>query len=64
LGVPAYTSIRNALNVEVIGWILAAVGRVGLIVAPDLLGLWVALIAFGVLYVPRSLFDRVRRRKR
>jgi hypothetical protein len=57
-GTPAHRAV------EVIGWILAAVGIVGLIVAPDLLVLWVALIAFGVLYVPRSLFDRVRRRKR
>ena len=32
--------------IAAIGWLLAAVGVVGLIVKPDLLILWVALIAF------------------
>ena len=50
--------------VAAIGWLLAAVGVVGLIVKPDLLILLVALIAFGVAAVPRALIERFRDRSR
>ena len=50
--------------VAAIGWLLAAVGVVGLIVKPDLLILWVALIAFGVAPIPRALIERFRDRSR
>ena len=50
--------------VAAVGWLLAAVGVVGLIVKPDLLILWVALIAFGVAPIPRALIERFRDRSR
>jgi hypothetical protein len=49
--------------VAAIGWLLAAIGVVGLIAYPSLLVLWVAMIAFGVAAVPRALIERLRDRK-
>ena len=50
--------------VAVLGWVLVAVGVVGLIVYRDPVVLWVFMIAFGVAAVPRALLERLRDRRR
>jgi hypothetical protein len=48
--------------VAVVGWVLIVIGVLGLIVYPSLLVLWVAMIAFGIAPLPRTLIERLRRK--
>jgi hypothetical protein len=50
--------------IALIGWVLAAVGVIGLLVYPQLLILWVFMIAFGVAAIPRAIIERWRDRPR
>lgn len=50
--------------VALIGWVLATVGVIGLVVSPSLLVVWVVMIAFGVAAIPRAIVERWRDRPR
>jgi Flp pilus assembly protein TadB len=45
------------------GWILAAVGLVGIILWPGLIVLWALMIFFGVAALPRALLEWLRARR-
>ena len=46
------------------GWLLAAVGVLGLIFARDLLVLWVFCIAFGLAKLPQIVLGKLAARRR
>lgn len=54
---PAHRAIATA------GWILAAVGLVGIILWPGLIILWSAMIFFGAAALPRALLEWLRERR-
>lgn len=54
---PAHRAIATT------GWVLAALGLAGLIVWPDLIVVWVFMIAFGVAALPRALLEWLRARR-
>jgi Flp pilus assembly protein TadB len=55
---PAHRAIATA------GWILAAIGLIGLILWPSLIILWSAMVFFGAAALPRALLEWLRARRR
>jgi Flp pilus assembly protein TadB len=45
------------------GWILAAIGLVGIILWPGLIVVWAFMIFFGVAALPRALLEWLRARR-
>lgn len=54
---PAHRAIAIA------GWILSAIGLVGIILWPGLIILWSAMIFFGAAALPRALLESLRARR-
>jgi cyanate permease len=54
---PAHRAIATA------GWILAAIGLIGIILWPGQIILWSAMIFFGAAALPRALLERLRARR-
>lgn len=54
---PAHRAIATA------GWILTALGLVGISLWPDLIILWAFVIFFGAAALPRALLDWLRDRR-
>ena len=54
---PAHRAIATA------GWILAAVGLVGIILWPGLIVVWAFMIFFGAAALPRALLEWLRGRR-
>lgn len=50
--------------VATVGWILTAVGLVGLILWPDLMVVWAFMIFFGVAALPRAALAWLRARRK
>jgi hypothetical protein len=46
------------------GWILAAIGLVGIVLWPRLIILWSAMIFFGSAALPRALLEWLRGRRK
>jgi hypothetical protein len=62
-----HTDAEIARRQRLVAWagaVLAVVGVIGIVLARSLLVLWVFLIAFGVAKLPRTIYDRVRGRRR
>lgn len=55
---PAHRAIATA------GWILAAIGLVGIVLWPGLIILWSAMIFFGAAALPRALLEWLRERRK
>jgi Flp pilus assembly protein TadB len=49
--------------IATVGWILTAVGLLGIIVWPGLFILWSAMIFFGAAALPRALLEWLRARR-
>ena len=54
---PAHRAIAT------VGWILAALGLVGIILWPDLIIIWAFMIFFGAAALPRALLEWMRSRR-
>jgi Flp pilus assembly protein TadB len=49
--------------IATVGWILAAIGLIGLSLWPSLIILWSAMIFFGAAALPRALLEWLRDRR-
>ena len=49
---------------DLIGWVFAAIGLLGLILRPGLYLVWVFMIVFGFATLPRTLLQWIRARRR
>ena len=54
---PAHRAIAT------VGWILAALGLIGIILRPDLIIIWAFMIFFGAAALPRALLEWMRARR-
>jgi hypothetical protein len=62
-----HTDAEIARRQRLVAWagaVLAVVGVIGIVLDRSLLVLWVFLIAFGVAKLPKTIYDRVRGRRR